>query len=37
MSGKKRWLKKIGLKLLSHLVIFSIVSSEIPLDLHEII
>ena len=35
MPGNKWWSIKIGAKLLSDLVIFSILSSEILLDLHE--
>ena len=35
MSGNKLWSAKIGAKLLSDLVIFSILSFEMPLDFHE--
>ena len=35
MSGNTRWSTEVGAKLLSDLVIFSIFSSEIPLDFHE--
>ena len=37
MSGKKQWSTKVGAKLLSDLVIFSIYSSEIPLDFYKAI
>ena len=35
MSGNKWWSIKVGAKLLSNLVIFSIFSSDNPLDFHE--
>ena len=35
MSGSKWWATKIGTKLLSDLIIFSILFSAIPLDLHK--
>ena len=35
MSGKKWWSTKVGAKLLSDLVIFSMFSSDIPLDSHD--
>ena len=35
MSGNKWWYTKVGAKLLSDLVIFSILSSDIPLDFHD--
>ena len=35
MSGNKWWSTKVGAKLLSDLVIFSIFSCETPLDFHE--
>ena len=34
MSGNK-WPTKVGAKLLSDLVMFSILSSDIPLDFHD--
>ena len=34
MSGNKWWYTKVGAKLLSDLVIVSILSSDIPLDFH---
>ena len=37
MSGTTWWSVKVAAKLLSDLVIFSILSSEIPLDFHELI
>ena len=36
MHGNKWWSTKVGAKLVSDLVIFSIFSSEIPLDFHEL-
>ena len=35
MSGNTGWSTKVVAKLLSDLVIFSILSSDIPLDLHQ--
>ena len=35
MSGNEWWSTKFGAKLLSDLVIFSILSSDIPLDFHD--
>ena len=35
MFGNEWWSTKVGAKLLSYLVIFSILSSDIPLDIHE--
>ena len=35
MSDNKWWSTKVGAKLLSYLVTFSILSSDIPLDFHE--
>ena len=35
MSGNTWWLTKVGAKLLSGLVIFSICSSYTPLDFHK--
>ena len=35
MSGNTWWSTKVGAKLVSDLDIFSIFSSEIPLDFHE--
>ena len=35
MFGNKLWSTKVGAKLLSDLLIFSILSSYIPLDFHE--
>ena len=35
MFGNKQWLKQAGAKLLSDTVIFSMLSSNIPLDFHE--
>ena len=35
MSGNKRWSTRVGGKLLSDLVIFSILSSNILLDFHD--
>ena len=35
MSGNKWWSTKVGIKLLNGLVIFSILSSDIPLDFHD--
>ena len=35
MSGNRWWSAKVGAKLLSYLVICSIISSDIPLDIHE--
>ena len=35
MSGNKWWSAKVGAKLLPDLVIFSIHSSDIPLDFHD--
>ena len=35
MSCNKWWSTKVGAKLLSDLVILSILSSELPLDFHE--
>ena len=35
MSGNKRWSTKVGAKLFSTLVLFSIFSSDIPSDFHE--
>ena len=35
MSGNKWWSTKVIAKLLSYLVIFSIFSSEIPLDFYQ--
>ena len=35
MSGNKWWSTKVRAKLLSDLVIFSILSSEIPLDFYD--
>ena len=35
LSGSNEWSTKVGAKLLSDLVIFSILSSDIPLDLHD--
>ena len=35
MSGKKWWSTKTGAKLLSDLVMFSIISCGIPLDFHD--
>ena len=35
MSGNTRWSTEVGAKLLSDLVIFSIFSSDVPLDFHE--
>ena len=37
MSGNKWWSTKVGAKLLSDLVKFSILSYDIPLDFHELI
>ena len=37
MSVNIWWSTKVGAKLLSYLVIFSIFSSDIPLDFHELI
>ena len=37
MSGNELWLTKVGAKLLSDLVIFSILSSDIPLDFHDLV
>ena len=37
MFGNTWWSTKVGAKLLSDLVIFSIFSSDIPLDFHELI
>ena len=37
MSGNTWWSTKVGAKLLSDLVIFSIFSSNIPLDFHGLI
>ena len=37
MSGNKWWSTKVGAKLLSDLVIFSKLSSEIPLDSHDLV
>ena len=37
MSGNNQWSTKVGAKLLSDLVTFSICSSEIPLDFHELL
>ena len=35
MPGNKQWSTKVGTKLLSDLVIFSIYSSDIPLNCHD--
>ena len=35
MFGNEWWSTKVGAKLLSYLVIFSILSSDIPLDFRE--
>ena len=35
MSGNKWWFTKVGAKLLSDLVVLSILSSDIPLDFHD--
>ena len=35
MSGNKWWSTKVGAKLLSDLVLFSILSYDIPLDFHD--
>ena len=35
MSGNKWWSTRFGAKLFSYLVIFSLFSSEIPLDFHK--
>ena len=35
MSGNKWWSTKVGAKLLPDLVIFSVLSSDIPLDFHD--
>ena len=37
MSGNKWWSTKVGAKFLSDLVIFSIISSDISLDFHDLI
>ena len=37
MSGYKWWLTKVGAKLLSDLVISSILSPDIPIDFHNLI
>ena len=35
MTGNKSWSTKVGAKLLSDLVIFSILFSDVPLDFHD--
>ena len=35
MSGNEWWSTKVGAKFLAHLVIFSILASDIPLDFHD--
>ena len=37
MSGNTWWLTKVGAKVLSNLVLFSIFSSDIPIHFHQLI